>query len=386
MMDSGSNFSPYRFLPHLVIFMLTAAPYAVGLWALRDRLESWGVKRISHETAAIAFAFAVLDGVLLAALTPLGLSYGPIGLALFAFVACRLFLAALLTFSLRRPGRGHLPLQTVSHLPAAGLAVLLALNLGLLAVEVDGFYIEPFALGVTEISAAGPEPLTIVHLTDLHVERITRREREMLAIVQAVRPDLIVLTGDYLNQEYLSDPLAQRETRQILAQLDAPLGVFAVSGSIDTPLDMAAIFEGLPIRVLNDETVRLPLAGGDLYLVGVSHQGLWRDRQALTRLMADIPPQASTLLLYHTPDLIESAAAEGVDIYLAGHTHGGQIRLPFYGAIITFSHYGKRYEMGEYHLGPTRLYVSRGIGLEGLGLPRVRFLCPPEIVVLQLQP
>jgi predicted MPP superfamily phosphohydrolase len=89
-------------------------------------------------------------------------------------------------------------------------------------------------------------------------------------------------------------------------------------------------------------------------------------------------------LLYHTPDLIETASELGVDLYLAGHTHGGQVRLPWLGAIFTASRYGKRYEMGSYRVGRTQLYVSRGIGMEGLGTPRVRFLCPPEIVELEL--
>jgi hypothetical protein len=82
--------------------------------------------------------------------------------------------------------------------------------------------------------------------------------------------------------------------------------------------------------------------------------------------------------------LIEVADRLQIDLYLAGHTHGGQVRLPVWGAIITMSAYGKQYESGLYQLNPTTLYVSRGIGLEGLSLPRVRFLCPPEMVLIEL--
>jgi predicted MPP superfamily phosphohydrolase len=78
------------------------------------------------------------------------------------------------------------------------------------------------------------------------------------------------------------------------------------------------------------------------------------------------------------------AADVGVDLYLAGHTHGGQLRLPFFGALVTASIYGKRYEMGAYREGNTLLYVSRGLGMEGKGAPRARFLCPPEIVLFTL--
>ena len=92
-----------------------------------------------------------------------------------------------------------------------------------------------------------------------------------------------------------------------------------------------------------------------------------------------------TLLLYHSPDLMPQAACSGVDLFLAGHTHGGQIRFPLVGAVVTSSRYWKRYEMGLYAEGNTQLYVSRGIGMEGLGAPRARFFCPPEIALFELR-
>jgi predicted MPP superfamily phosphohydrolase len=73
-----------------------------------------------------------------------------------------------------------------------------------------------------------------------------------------------------------------------------------------------------------------------------------------------------------------------VDLYLAGHTHGGQLRLPVYGAMFTATTVGKRYEMGRYDVDGLTLYVSRGIGMEGKGAPRARFLCPPEIVCIDV--
>jgi hypothetical protein len=74
----------------------------------------------------------------------------------------------------------------------------------------------------------------------------------------------------------------------------------------------------------------------------------------------------------------------GVDLYFCGHTHGGQIRLPLLGALITSSELGKRYEMGRYKEKGTTLYVSRGLGMEGLGAPRARFLSPPEVILWNL--
>jgi hypothetical protein len=135
---------------------------------------------------------------------------------------------------------------------------------------------------------------------------------------------------------------------------------------------------------LDDAVRRLALPGGDLYLVGISNDFRPAADRSLQARLAGIPTEAYTLLLYHTPDLIATAAAGGVDLYLAGHTHGGQIRLPLYGAIVTFSEYGKRYEAGRYTFGSTSLYVNRGLGMEGWIFPRVRFWCPPEVVQIEL--
>lgn len=101
--------------------------------------------------------------------------------------------------------------------------------------------------------------------------------------------------------------------------------------------------------------------------------------------MRQLPPDAFTILLYHRPDLIEAAAQAGVSLQLSGHTHGGQMRLPGWGALVTGSSFYKKYEMGRYQVGSTTLYVSRGVGMEGRGMPRARFLCPPEMVEVRLR-
>jgi hypothetical protein len=266
-------------------------------------------------------------------------------------------------------------------------------NLVLLLFEGYSLYFEPFNLGVShlriDVPTGSPLHLRVVQLSDLHVERLTRRERAMLNRVEALAPDLILLTGDYLNLSYVDDPQARQETRALLQQLDAPWGVYAIAGTpvVDTGDAMVTLFDGLDnVQVLDDDVVSLKVAGEMLHLIGVSNLGLERDRKSLQRLAQALPPEELTVLLYHTPDLIETAAQVGIDLYLAGHTHGGQVRLPWFGAILTASRYGKRYEAGMYQENETLLYVSRGIGMEGQGMPRVRFLCPPEIVYLELLP
>lgn len=371
----------YLLIPTLLLLL-------VAILSVRAWRRPAAFRTVPWAGAAL-LAFVALDGGLAAALPRLGKSFGPVAPTVVYLFFIRLGFYFLLLLAgllaevrrLRRPGLRR---------SAAGLLLFWLLHFVLLAGVVDAFYVEPFALRLTERDIAAPGlsgPLRIVHLSDLHVERTTSRERNALALVQQLQPDLILLSGDYLNLAYLDDPLARRDTRDFLAQLHAPYGVYAVAGTVDMPDTMHDLFDGLEIAVLDDAVVRLPVGGKDLYLVGVSNRGHARDEAALRLLMGQVPAGAYTLLLYHTPDLAELAAETGVDLYLAGHTHGGQVRLPIYGAVITNSAYGKRYEGGLYSVGPMALYVSRGLGMEGYWFtPRARFLCPPEVVLLELGP
>lgn len=108
------------------------------------------------------------------------------------------------------------------------------------------------------------------------------------------------------------------------------------------------------------------------------------DGARLVSVLNGDDPENFTVLLYHTPDLAPEAAAQGIDLQLSGHTHGGQVRLPFFGAIYTSSLYGKRFESGRRQVQNLTLYITRGIGLEGKGAPRVRFLCSPEVILWEI--
>jgi hypothetical protein len=110
------------------------------------------------------------------------------------------------------------------------------------------------------------------------------------------------------------------------------------------------------------------------------------DRARLDQLHAAAPNNAPQILLYHSPELMPEASERAIDLYLCGHTHGGQVRLPGIGALLTSSQLGRRYVMGLYREGRTHLYVSRGLGLEGLSAPRVRFLSPPEMTLVTIKP
>ena len=338
--------------------------------------------------------FSLLDWILLSALPRLELSFGPLEPTLGGITALRVFillLALIIMVSWRFSGKSFPSGKLRASPNRVGITALWLLNLGLLTMMVYSLYIEPFNLQTTELNLstsrlALERPLRIVHLSDLHVERITKREQELVRRISTLQPDLILMTGDYLNIDYVKDPYTRQEGRNVLSQLSAPYGVYAVPGSppVDTPDAIDAIFEDLKITLLQDEVYRLEISGGEIDIVGLSNLERARDSDMLKELMSRVPANAFTILMYHTPDLAEAAAQEQVDLYLAGHTHGGQVRLPWWGALVTMSAYGKKYQSGLYNLDQTKLYVSRGIGMEGLSLPRIRFLCPPEVVLITL--
>jgi len=254
------------------------------------------------------------------------------------------------------------------------------------------FWIEPQRLTVThqvlESSKFTSErPLRLLHLGDLHIERITRREKRLVEVVHDLKPDIILFSGDILNLSYLKDPAAWEAGRAILSEWEAPLGVYLVSGSpaVDLVEIMPDLIKDLGIKRLENEKVTVEFEGGYFDLIGLT---------CTHRPAIDIPQLAGlinanndpfTIFLYHSPDLAPAAARLGVDLQLSGHTHGGQIRLPGFGAFFTGSLYGKAFESGRRQLGNMTLYVTRGIGLEGAAAPRARFFCPPEIILWEIK-
>lgn len=330
--------------------------------------------------AGAGFALMVaLDAAMLAGLPKTRRSWGPVTPPLLGLAVVRLLIFALG----RLLGGGGL-----------SLAVIVLANLALSGVAFYATWIEPFQIRRTEerfrvATWASGEPVRVMHISDIHFEGASLREARLLDLAREEKPDLVLLTGDYLNLSSVYDPAAQEGARQLLAQLAAPLGVYAITGSpvVDVAGIVPEIFDGLDIHWLDDEAVPVDVGGRDLWLLGVRNTyDEERDTQALEKLAATTPTEAFRILLYHTPDLMPIATGLGVELYLCGHTHGGQIRLPGYGAVVTSSRWGKRYEQGRYEAGETTLYVSRGLGLEGLGAPRARFLAPPEVIVWDLEP
>jgi len=348
-----------------------------GVWWLLSRDVA-----LSAGVAALLLAFCAADAYLLRQLPRRGLSSASWKGQIAALALPRA--AAALAAAVAGIWLGW----TVALLLAA-----LAQLIGAVALY-RGALVEPARLGLSEVTICTDRlppdapPIRILHVSDIHLERLGRREAQLLELAHAARPDLILITGDYVSTSNNRDPVTHRQVRDLLGQLRARYGVYTVLGSpmVDLHAAIPALFEGLAIRLLRDEATALTLDDGRcLTLVGLDcHHDIPRDAATLARVLDGAPDAGPRLLLYHSPELMPQAVAHGLDLYLCGHTHGGQVRLPLIGALLTSSRLGRRYVMGHYREGRTSLYVSRGVGFEGLSAPRVRFLCPPEIALVTL--
>ena len=221
------------------------------------------------------------------------------------------------------------------------------------------------------------EPLTAAVLGDFHFDPLYETDylRAVMASVQALDPDLVLYTGDFV-----SDSTERFDKLiEILRPVRGKLGTFAALGNHDQWLDADQIESGLVsagITVLRNQSV--PITGrSDWYVSGL--ESYWTGSPNMESITAT-PSHSRHILLLHEPDAFDLVTDPRIALQLSGHTHGGQVRLPFLGAICLPS-WGKKYEEGYYLQGERRLYVNRGIGTV---IRHFRMNCRPEITLLTL--
>lgn len=230
---------------------------------------------------------------------------------------------------------------------------------------------------------AGLDGFRIVHLSDFHMERYGDKERMVVAAVRDVRPDLLCLTGDYVEKTGRLAVLAP-----FLMELARGRAAFAVLGNHDHQAAvnlklLVGAMERAGIRVLIND--RATAQGGRIEVVGVDDPHLGRDDldAALGRPGGSARGERRfTLLLAHSPDIVSRKRATEADLILCGHTHGGQLRAPFLGPIKTNTRIGRKAAAGLVEIDGLRIYVTRGVGESGL---RARYACRPEVTVLALR-
>jgi predicted MPP superfamily phosphohydrolase len=222
--------------------------------------------------------------------------------------------------------------------------------------------------------------LRIVQLTDIHVGNFMKQAKLewYVRAVNDLEPDIIALTGDFIASSAQFIPACAAA----LEKLEARDGVFACLGNHDYWVGAQRVTEALQaagVEVLRNEARTLSLKGAILNIAGVDDP--WRGKTDFDRALSMTNPNAPTIMLCHQPDLFPAVVQREIDLTLAGHYHGGQIKLQFLGMAISPAHLISEFVEGLYIQGRSQLYVSRGIGITG---PPVRLNAPPEITLLHL--
>ena len=265
-----------------------------------------------------------------------------------------------------------------------------AVLVALFAFLIRGVWLEPRSLLVAEVHPdipwPYPHPLRIAVLSDLHVGAPyygVERLREVVARTNAARPDLICLLGDFVTLGVLGGHFVPPDSiAAALAGLHAPMGVVGVLGNHDRRYGgkrVAAALRQEGLAVLEDTAAVRQTVDGPIWIAGVSD--FWTGNHDVTGTLAEVTDStAPVLLITHNPDLFPDVPAR-VLLTLAGHTHGGQVRIPFLGTPIVPSSYGQRFAAGHIVEGGRHLFVSTGIGTSDLP---IRFRVPPTIFILTL--
>lgn len=225
---------------------------------------------------------------------------------------------------------------------------------------------------------ADAAPFTIVQISDLQTVGPCARQDEAVELINALKPDLIAICGDYIAGPFFDPEPAIDAARAFLCALHAKYGIVCVKGHSETRALRKRVFDGLSLRYLDDEEFTLDLGPGQrLRIIGLGlDEPVFAPRRALGTL---------TVVMSHVPDQSRLLIGKEIDLHLAGHTHGGQIVIPGIGAPITLSSLPREFARGLFGFGDHWLSVTPGIGMEGNHAPRVRLFCPPQIDVLRLQ-
>ncbi|GCF08031.1 metallophosphoesterase [Dictyobacter arantiisoli] len=231
----------------------------------------------------------------------------------------------------------------------------------------------------------------LLHITDIHADNTFMTAHRLVGLVETIntlQADMIVITGDFVT-DYLP---AAKQVLAELRKLHASDGVFGVLGNHDHPSGVEWVRECLQsaqVTELPNQTHTLRRGSEMLHLVGLddlwpSNRGkaasVWTHQPLLQELTDSLPAEGAAILLVHEPDFADVAAANGrFDLELSGHSHGGQVRIPFYGPLILpqLSH---KYPLGLYHLDKMLHYTNRGLGMLS---PHFRLSCRPEIAIFE---
>lgn len=222
---------------------------------------------------------------------------------------------------------------------------------------------------------------TIVHLTDLHYGLVSKSfVRNVVNKANSLKRDVIVCTGDFVHHRN-----SDREINgvwPVLSELQAPLGVYSVLGNHDhwASADRSFYWLQRTGQNLRHEVRSFKREGKRLWIAGSGD--LWEDHRSFDHILRNVPREDCRIVLAHNPDSADTGFSERIDLIICGHTHGGQVYIPFYGTPPFLPVRNMNYNFGlKTSKKGLPVFISKGVGW---GAFPVRFNCPPEIAVLEL--
>lgn len=255
------------------------------------------------------------------------------------------------------------------------------------AIALYARYVEPYRPRLTQAVVPLPrrfshlDGVSIAFVSDQHIGPHFRASdlKPVIEALKAAQPDVILFGGDYASESPRFIAESAESVREMVPL--ARYGAYGIIGNHDLSLGRERVVETLEatgLRVLQNEAAKISLPQGEVWIAGIDDCLLGRpDLEATFR---QTPADAAVIAMWHEPDLAAEVAPFMPLFLLAGHTHGGQVRLPKYGPV-SLPKRGRTYAMGHYMVDDMPLYVTAGLGVYR---PPLRFNCPPEVLFLRL--
>lgn len=359
---------------------------------LRRRPGDWteppeiGPTRVAAASMAMAASFLIkLPGWRRLGLDVFGamhLAYADLVLLLPA-LGMLLWLAAI-PIAGRRP---WVRMSRTARLTATAAMMLAPVGVYASWVEPFRLQIESARLKVSELRA-GRSSVRIGVMTDIQTDRVTDHERRAVATMMAQRPDVILIAGDVFQGTTAEFEATRNDLCDLLAGLSAPGGVYLVLGDVDGDgAHLRPLLDGTDIRLLVNEVVETRVGDCRMTIGGIELNYASAAARALVdRLEMSPGDDDIRIVLGHRPDVVLGMRPNSrIDLVVAGHTHGGQVVIPGFGPPMTLTSVPREVAAGGLHtLEGDAIYVGRGIGHERGQAPRLRFLCPPEVAVVEI--
>ncbi len=274
----------------------------------------------------------------------------------------------------------------------AALFIFFAIDLFALRYYVT--CVEPQRLVIHHVrlkTAKLTKPFRMLHISDIQSGGITDYEKDLFEQIKKLEPDLILNTGDFL--QVVPPATFESEFPKLLTLIKTvapPFGTYAVFGDTEDELYRIDPIQLQPLEMLSSRSVQIDVGGGKINLYGLSlYQSKnyeWAVR-AVDEWLSQVEVNEFRILLGHAPDYALGMKEKPIDLCLAGHTHGGQVRLPWYGPLVIDSKVPKEWSRGFHCIGIPYLNVSAGAGSNRYnGLPPIRLNCPTEMTLIELVP